>query len=702
MLFRRLVLPASFAALLAFPALASARGVGATAGSNEGVQELFERGVALLRQGKDAEALSAFQACLAAEPSHEAAYELWKSTDHQVWLELLAKQGQFELAAKRLMTLAESGRGARRDDPAAIQTLLRAVGDEDVAVRRPALAKLAAEHGEFAVPHMLGALSGDTNDERAVLYITALAQMGEDVVHPLIAALDSDNANLRRNVALALGYAGDRRAAPILSWLAATDASGGVQGAARDALQRLGGPIDPVEGLIALGDAYHDGTALKPHAVTGSVWMWRDGKLAHSRVPVALHGDELAKACYYKALEAGAGDGRALAGLARVLSAQSARVSALEARGEDMGAIRPQVESSVVALQAMGPAALNAALAASLDNRDDAAAVQLIRALGRAGAGQAPSLMTALGSQSGGLRSHAALAIAQSALADRTPLPAEAVSALGEAARRQVMRIAVIIDANEQRSAAAAAELGQRGVHVSSYASGAMGLAGTRRMPGFDLALIANELPDMTAAQVYAELREAHQAPVLLLSLDEAAGEAWGDRIAGVVKDEADLAKADAVFAGSMNRDREEAQQLALASSQALAELAARGQPLGSSAADLVEALTGRSDDVTIAALSALGNGGDVEHAMPILALIGDDQRSEAARVAAVDALADIVGRNPDVGEKAVELVQAKAIGADAPAGLRGAALRALGRMKLSPEVRANVVQRLRIDVGVQ
>ncbi|TAJ07627.1 MAG: response regulator, partial [Planctomycetota bacterium] len=599
MLFRRLVLPATLAAALAFPAF-----------SQDGVQEQFNRGVALLKQGKDAEALAAFQAVLAADPSHEAAYELWKATDHQIWLELLAKQGQFELAARRLMTLAEAGRAQRRDDAAAIGALLKDVGNEDVAVRRPALAKLAAEHGEYAVPHMLGALSADSNDDRAVLYINALAQMGEDVVQPLIAALESDNASLRRNVALALGYAGDRRAAPLLSWLAANDAAGGVQGAAREGLARMGGAVDPVAGLVALGDAYHDGSALKPYATTGSVWNWRGGKLVHAQVPVALHGDELAKQCYYKALAISGGDVRALAGLARALSAQHARLDALAARGEDVSAFKPQVDMALGALQALGPAALDSALGASLAQGDEAAAVQLIRALGRAGAGAAPSLQTALQSQNGGLRSHAALAIAHSTLSSRSALVEGTVPALGEAASRQVMRIAVLVDGNEARAAALGGLLAKRGVHVASFNSGAMALAGARRMPGVDVVLLANELPDMTSAQVLDELRESHQAPVLLLSADENAGAAFGDRIAGVVSKDDDLSKLDAAFAGSMNRDREEAQQLALASCQALAELAARGQVLGPAAADLVDALNGRTDDVTVAALAALGNGG--------------------------------------------------------------------------------------------
>jgi HEAT repeat protein len=706
---RRLALHTSLAAALALPAFASASNgaLGSVALGNaalgqagkDEVQEIFQRGVAMLRQGKDAEALNAFQACLAAEPSHEAAYELWKSTDQEVWLDLLARQGQFELTARRLMTLAEAGHAERRDDGAAIVELLKSVGEDDIAVRRPALAKLAAEHGEFAVPYMLGALASDHNNDRAVLYITALAQMGEDVVNPLLAALESSDANLRRNLVLALGYAGDRRAAPQLSWLALHDESGGVQGAAREALARLGGPIDAVAGLVALGDAYHEGTALKPYAVTGIVWSWRDGKLAHTKVPASIYGDELAKQCYYRALSLGQGDLRALAGLARSLAAQHARLDTLAGRGEDVAAVKTQVDGALLALNAMGANALDHALAASLAQGDEAAAGQLIGALGRTGAAQAPSLQTALASKNGGLRSAAALALTHASLGNRTAVSDDTLRALGEAASRQVLRIAVLVDANEERSATLTSLLGRHGVHVSSFRSGAMALAGARRMPGVDVVLLAAELPDMTATEVYTELREVHKAPVLLVSLDPAAGEAWGDRIAGVVASGDDLGKIEAALAGNLNQDREEAQHLALSACKALAELGSRGQNIRPVCADLVEALQSRSEDVCIAALGALGSGGSLEQGPAVIALIGDAQRSEGVRVAAIDALTEIVGRNPMAGEKAVELLQQNALGQDAPAGVRGAALRALGRMTLPPEVRANVVQRLRVDV---
>ena len=96
------------------------------------IQSMFDEGVDLLSRGKDDEALQAFQRVLAADPSHEQAYELFKSTEHDVWLEILTRQGEFELVAKRLMGLARMGRVEKRNDADAIRVLVSQLGTEDL------------------------------------------------------------------------------------------------------------------------------------------------------------------------------------------------------------------------------------------------------------------------------------------------------------------------------------------------------------------------------------------------------------------------------------------------------------------------------------------------------------------------------------------------------------------------------------------
>ncbi|MDF1839532.1 MAG: hypothetical protein P1V35_16810, partial [Planctomycetota bacterium] len=92
----------------------------------------FNEGVQLLHQGRKAEALVAFQRILAADPANEAAYQLWKETDHQIWIELLVEGGDFKLVANRIMDRATKQREMSRNDEDAIRGLvdtLRNSGD---------------------------------------------------------------------------------------------------------------------------------------------------------------------------------------------------------------------------------------------------------------------------------------------------------------------------------------------------------------------------------------------------------------------------------------------------------------------------------------------------------------------------------------------------------------------------------------------
>ena len=95
------------------------------------IQSTFEDGVALLKRGEDDQALAAFKKVLAADPSHAQAYELFKNTEHDIWMEILTKEGDFELVAKRLMGLASMGRSEHRDDPDAIRALIANLSTDD-------------------------------------------------------------------------------------------------------------------------------------------------------------------------------------------------------------------------------------------------------------------------------------------------------------------------------------------------------------------------------------------------------------------------------------------------------------------------------------------------------------------------------------------------------------------------------------------
>ena len=135
-----------FATILAIAPLAASA---TTIGGPDDAQDTFSRGVDLLRRGHHEEALRAFQQVLAMDPGHEEAYELWKSTDHSIWIQLMVEGGEFELVAKAIMGLADMGRHERLNDRDAIKAQVRLLHSDDVIERRGGFNE-AADHFNMA------------------------------------------------------------------------------------------------------------------------------------------------------------------------------------------------------------------------------------------------------------------------------------------------------------------------------------------------------------------------------------------------------------------------------------------------------------------------------------------------------------------------------------------------------------------------
>src|SRR5262245_40969134 len=194
----------------------------AASASAQDARALFNEGVELFRRGQDEEALKKFQDVLAADPTQEIAYQLWKETDHEVWLRLLVKGGEFEKIGRRLSDLASVGRKERSDDAEAIAALVGKL-KEDAATRREAILKLASDHGEYAVPHLLEVAANPDEPEFSLFATSALIQLSGAAVLPLCEAARSDSVNVRRAAATVLGRIGDPRALGRLRRLAESD-----------------------------------------------------------------------------------------------------------------------------------------------------------------------------------------------------------------------------------------------------------------------------------------------------------------------------------------------------------------------------------------------------------------------------------------------------------------------------------------------
>lgn len=666
------------------------------------LRETFDRGVELLQQGDREGALREFQRVLAMDPDHQAAYELWRNTEHRVWLDILTERGEFELIGKRLMDLARLGRSELVDDEDAIAELVDTVFEGDPVARKRATIALAAQHGEFAVPAFLGALADETDGDRRVLAIFTLAEMGPTVVLPLTQALRSDNASLRRQVAFALGHVGDLRAAPVLAWHASGDPDSGVAAAAADALARMGGDADALGGFLALGDDYREGArrVAGPGLRSTVVWSW-DGGLAKRSIPSYLWTDEMAKGAYYDALAIDPGSQRALAGIAAASAAQVGVLEARERGGADVGDLLDQAHGGLLAVAASGTTAVDAALANALSAGDEAGAGALCRVLSECAGAPTPGLTQAL-EAGGAVSSEAAMALAHASLRSGAPASARTVETLALSAAREILQVAGIIDADARRTAVVRGELEGRGVLVRSWDTGAVALASMRRAAGFDLLVVGESLPDLTVHQVLGEITSdvrTSSTPLLLSASDaDAAEELYGDKVGGILTAD-DLSALDDALSGELTGERAVAAELAARSAEALAALAVRGGvDLHPVQGQLIAALS-RADAVAEPAAKALAHGGDQNAVAGLTAVVVDADRSSEARVAAADGLAGVFSRQPGSGGAVAEALAEVARG-DGDARVRLAASRALGQLDLDPSFRAGLLNDVRATVG--
>ncbi len=644
------------------------------------VESTFKQGLELLERGRKEEALRAFQKVLSMDPSNEQAYELWRSTDHKLWLEILTAQGDMELVGRRLMGLVEMARRERRNDQESIRKLIADLNVDDVVTRNAAIRQLAADHGEFAVPHLLGWLGDSGNDGRRITAVQALTQMNVDVVLPLIEVLDSSDAYLRQNVLMVLQRIRDPRAAGALARVAKSDEDGVCRTLAQEALNSLQADADAAVAWTKLGDDYHmrRATVLSDYHWSTVVWNFADGRLAPTETPRALYADALAKKCYHRALAANANHVAAHAGLARAHAGEVAAIASLRRAGADVSAWEAAGADAEIAIGLGGAVAADAALAACIAESDSAAGVVLVRALAEMASAPTAAMARAMGSADGAIQNEAVVALGNMAIWGKSRASAELIRALGAVAARNVLRTAFVIDADAARAKATADALRGAGMLVNGTQSGVQGLAMLRRMAGVDLVVVADRLTDVTTHQVLDELKgEAHlAAPVFIATAnpDEVADN-FGEKAAGAF-DASDLSAVMAALEGTLGAERERADALAQAAADILARLAGTGTDVSAAASQLASALD-RVDGVSVPAAYALCAAGNAGHVAALSAVVGDAGRSDAVREAAASALTAIFGRGVDAGDAAAIL--SAVVRSGSSVAVRKAAAQALG-----------------------
>lgn len=699
---RTLCILAAFAAIEASPWMASARA--------DEVQDTFNQGVDLLQRGRRDESLAAFRKLIGMSPTSEQAYELWKSTPTQTWTDLMVEGGDFQLIARRLMRLSLVQRAAHKADKDAILALVKLATDPegDALERMKAVRTLSSEHGEYAAPFLIGMLGSEGQDERQIKAKYTLIQLGSDVVLPLMAALHSDDAVQRRNVAMVLSAIADVRSVGALQMLASTDADETVKRAAAEGLGSLKAGGDAASTFLALGNDYflrHD-NVLSDDQWSDVLWSWKDRALVSTPVPRELYNDELSKLCYLHVLHLQPDSTEALAGLARSWCDEMQKLARLEKAGQDVGEWKARSEQALAAVHAAGVGALDLALTWSVKSGDSTTGSALCRVLGPLAPNATPGLQAAAASQDGAMRSEGALALAEIALRTNSAADDKVVMQLADAVGRDVARMALVIDANAERSAKLADALSKTGIYVTQVHSGALGLLQACRAGGLDVVLLADTLPDITAAEILDEFKaDARLASVPVVALSDNAEQAatnFGDKIKGVITSGDDIKPVTDSLGAQMTGDRALAEDLAARAATVLNGLCKSGRCACNPGvlAAVGAALTNRPDAVAVPALGVLGCCGGAEQATAVVGVLGDEARSEDVRRAAGNSLAGMLGRNAQLLNADALTAVAKVATSTAPASVREAASRALALAEMDPKLRAMLQKHLQMGAA--
>ena len=666
------------------------------------VKDDFQEGVDLYQRGRKEEALAKFQAVLAADPSNEDAYEMWKAADAQLFNDMLVEGGEYRLVTQRLLDRATVGRSERENDADAINELVRALeATEDAIERRRLTLKLAAVHGEFAVPRLLAALADAGDTDKRVTAMHALTEMDSDVVQPLITALATEDAYQRANIAMVLGYIGDPRAAASLQHVAETDGNEKVQLAAGQAASKCSASGSTLAQFLRLGDDYHHRrqNVLREFDYSRVLWSWGGSLEAHD-VPRAVYNNEMAKRAYYAALSVDPSSVDALAGIARECTDITSKLEFLAAQGQDVEGLLEQAHVGSLAVAAAGVTAVDRALSWSVVSEDPSSAIHLIRTLGSIAAGPTAGLQGALDSDHGSMRGEAAVALGHIAVRGGVAAPGSVVDVLGASAGREVVRLALVIDADAERASATVSALEAQGVLVNHRANGGQGVALMRRVSGVDVVIVGDGLPDMTVDQVVVAAGKGTNTadtPVILVTADSDMGDLWSDRVAAVSTGAEDMGALEAIFEESMTGDRAQADALASASATALHHLALAGHTdIGSALGGLTGPLAHRSDSVTVPCMQALAAAGTPDQLAALAGVAADGTRSDEARIAAAMGMGGIFSRHAASADAAGALSEIMG-DAGSSIAVRGAAAKAIG--SLQGDGRAGLMNSIRVEV---
>lgn len=549
---------------------------------------------------------------------------------------------------------------AEANDPTRIKALAEQAATGDWTARTAAIDSLREEHGGHSVAGLLRYVGSQADVDSRVQGVYALRRLGPAAVPALIAALHSDDAMVRRNVCMALGAMGDRRASAALAGVAQNDADPLAQEQAVEALAELGGGgADFVE----LAKQFRTGGG----DAGDTVFFWNGKKVMAAETGEALAGAAYAKLFAEDALRANPADEAAQAELVAAYDAMHAAIAEDEESdwADRLGAIEDLL-----------------ALGGSLQGTDSKEA-PTFEAVG--GASQL------LDSDDKRLRYRAALSLSATDRSSRV------VSVLADALSESAVRQILVVADDPAELNRLVAMLRTRESYAVGATTGAMGLIRAKSTPVKDVVVVSSSISDLPLDRFVGNLhRDARtkDVPVIVLAQESEVGrleDQLGSDVLAVVPGTITMPvlkpSLDAAFeAATLNDQRMQAEQFSRQAADALAAMD------GGALAPATEALLlaiGREDAVQVPALHALAKIGPASAQELALGVFQDADASTEARVAAADALGGALARHP-ASIDTLKALEAALAGSDAD--IRSAAARALGRASLSPVERTHLL----------
>jgi hypothetical protein len=340
---------------------------------------------------------------------------------YNILLKMNAESPELQEVSGKILDIIEQGRFIRRTDPRIIVEEIRRLS---TTIR----GRIAAEErlknaGEYAIPYMLMALSDESRKNEYSSITQALPKVGRNSIRPLVAALQTDRAEIKAEIIRALGEIGYFEPLPYLKLVMERDSSPELKNLAEMAMTKIDSnalKIPAAELFFLLAEKYYNrdaSVAMNDEYNFGNVWFWDAATASPVRKEVNKeYFNELMamRSCEW-ALKADPSTGKAIGlWLAAFYRAESYGIAMPDYFGDG------HADAMTYATTA-GPEYLHQALARALKNKEDGVALGVVEALAvNAGTksllyqlGTEQPLATALTCDDRKVRTVAAIAIAQ-------------------------------------------------------------------------------------------------------------------------------------------------------------------------------------------------------------------------------------------------------------------------------------------------